>query len=564
MIKGIQAKKTVLLFLFAGLLIFPGMRSFSQGEAKSFELELQQWRFRIDHLTEGLEKDSALIDSTERSLYLVHLAGMYEDYETSRSSEFLQRGASLLVAGFSSDEGQINKEKLDLTVKVIQMIFRLNEQLGLGVSEKLFEKIKSNSTTSKAKADLLVSLGIQVSKSDARLAHDLGLSSLGFGYGARFNQLISELAQRDPELAESAYQAGLFAAYRGFDYTFIGGLGVAFGSTRGQELSENARRGYFVLLSTLLRDAVTYPERQPQFCGVAALASPLLPRFQLDYPAEAALMHQNIRLCIPFLPESTRGVFERQTDESEPKTVEDLVTAARESKDNVLKARYYYLAQGLLERAKAFEKAISLLDNMSNDEREAVGLTAWDGWRGEHTIQHCLALYRSNDIATLHRTIDRTPIRLRPLVRTSLVYGLKGKAEPEFLLEQLESVRKEADTKNMEARNAASSFLALIPAYLDLNPGELPGLFRETIKMINAADQENPNRLPEKDFAPLRDVIKLPSYLLETDQIGTMNAIQDIRQVPNRNRVRLGLIQSAIDHITKLALDRNADSHSPE
>lgn len=542
--------------LFAGLTNCFPQAALAQEKSDQNEAEIRLWRFRVELIRDAIEKDSFALSGREQSLTYALASKSMPEYDLSRSRVMLAKSADLLVDSFadSSDrkEAAVSRATGEAT-KILRIIFEVDPALGTETSTKLFEKIRSDTSRSQLNADLLTALAILAAPNDAKAAHDLGLSSLRYGFGSGFERLIGEINLRSPELAESLFSTALLAARSRIDYTFIGGLAIAYGSYKGGQLSEHARRSFFVLLSSLMLEAATRPERRSEICKFMPLITPLAEQFRTAYPAEMALMQQNLAVCSPYLPQNTGEVAESQLDGKEPKTAEDFVSAARETRDRSIKTHYYYRAISLYGREKRFDKAVSLLDAISVEEREAIGYGSWDNWRAENAIRLAVTLFQNGDLPALHRTLDQTPANLRPYVRTSLAFELLQKSEPAFILDQLEAARRESASKVMKGRDAAAITLALLPVYANLSPTELTGLLRETVRYINAADAENPENHPERDFAPLQDSVNVPCTLLGIDDIGTLNSLGDIRKPASRMKIKLGLLQAAVKEYKRVA-----------
>jgi hypothetical protein len=123
---------------------------------------------------------------------------------------------------------------------------------------------------------------------------------------------------------------------------------------------------------------------------------------------------------------------------------------------------------------------------------------------------------------------------------------LSSDEEKQFVFDIVEEARKEAGSIDVPAFRKADIFLSLTLLYTKIQPIEASSVFREAVKAINVADDENPNNLPEKDYAPFKDYISLPFELLEMDEINISNSFSDLGSRRSRVRLKLGLLESSL------------------
>lgn len=536
----------------AGLTFLLSVTLAAQDAAKDNDELLRTWQHRVTTLREGIEKDLFRLSDLDRSLYNALLARSFHLYEPERSIEFLNRSRKAINAASDEESNFVESENSRKVSRILEIIYSIDSELGAKTAEELFERFDAKSSKNQNVADILVTLGIQTAPRDPAIAHSFGVLSLAKGRSSRFNQLVGELLLVDPDRAEQLYAMGLASARSPFNYTFVGGLNISFSTYRGRQLSGNARKGYFNLLSSMMREAGSRPESRSELCPAAPLVTQLLPRFEEDFPVESAGLRQLISVCLSYVSAATQAVTSRQAEASEPRSFEDLVRQAREANDKILKSRFYYLALQILEREERFSDAIDLLDSMEIDERKAIGELSWDGWRSEYTTQACVQSFRSGDLPKMFKTIADTPIRLRPYVRTGLIFAIKNEAEAVVVLEQLTNIRKEATNASVTSKDAAISLLAILRVYRELNPTELSSVFNESTAAINRADRDNPQGKAVQDFAPLQETIKLPIELLEQDEIGTLNRISELSNPLTRIRLRFGLLDASIGTLEKV------------
>ena len=204
---------------------------------------------------------------------------------------------------------------------------------------------------------------------------------------------------------------------------------------------------------------------------------------------------------------------------------------------------------------KKFEDIVSLLDDMTEDERNFIRNDIWEEFRADYASKLALVYFENKDLPAVYRVIDRTPKRIRPYTRFRIAYKISPVKDRGFYLENLEGIRKELDSIEVNAKDAASNYLTLAGLYLKIQPTESESIFRNAVKYINKTDDENPDFLPEKDWAPLQDYESLSSELLETDESSIQGSLKTISSRRSRIRLKLGLLESTLQRLEKVKKD---------
>jgi hypothetical protein len=320
-----------------------------------------------------------------------------------------------------------------------------------------------------------------------------------------------------------------------------------FSVRNGKTFSDSARRSYLELLGEILSVAALN-EVDRSRCEIVPLVTPNLTRFDEYLPNQSLTIRHYIQVCIPFSHPFTTETTKAEGRGDEPQTVDELIRAARDTNDRGLKARYFYRAIAKLDQIKEFDKIISLLDDMTEDEVKAMGV-GWDSWRVKYACQSAFVYFESKDMPSSYWIINQTPKKNRPYVRFCLAYKVSTVEYREFILENLEEIRRELSSLEVPAMHAGSNYLSLARFYLRIQPAEAEGMFREAVKYINKTDNDNPDFVPEKDYAPLQDYVRLPFELLETDENSIDSSLANISSRRSRVRLKLGLLESSLQKL---------------
>lgn len=538
--------KLIFLVFFLFLSVLP---AYSQKSKNNSQVLI--WKQRINFLTDGINEDSSSLTESERAVYLALLAKVLWKTNQTEAEKYLKKSSKLTINSLESDDKPDLAEKLKNTQKTLQVIANLDEKLSRSLLEDFIKILSEKGSDSEKNADTLVLIAIQIVEKNPQTAFLLGLKSLGFGNSAQISRLVGELNVIDSKLAEQLFLAALANAKTRFNLRFIARLSVsAFNNYKGKPLSDLTRRSFLTMLSEFLTLSMTNEQEKSNLCQISMIAAPLIDKFEEYFPAQLPTIKWQMQMCQAYLPKMNQSLVNSDLKDDKPKTVEELISAARNTDDIVLKSDYFYQAMVKLEKEEKYLEILSLLDSMTEDERnsfgnDSFGESVFESSYAQYAYELVLNYVENKDFAAAYKVIDRTPKRVRPSVRIWLAHKLLDK-EKDFVIDIVQKAREEADSLEIKPFRRADFFLSLVYIYPKIQPLEAQTVFREAVKFINKADAENPNNLPEKDYAPLKDYLALPAELFENNDIIIFNALSDISSRRSRVRLKLGLLENSL------------------
>ena len=544
---SLDSLKLIFLVFFLSLSVSP---AYSQKSKNNSQVLI--WQQRINFLTDGINEDASSLTESERAVYLALLAKILWKTNQTEAEKYLKKSGKLTINSLESDDKPDLAEKLKNTQKTLQIIANLDEKLSRNLMEDFIKIISQKGTDSEKNADTLALIAIQIVEKNPQLAFSLGIKSLGFGNSAQIVRLIKELNIIDSKLADQLFLTTLANAKARFNLQFISRLAVAaFNNYKGKPLSDLTRRSFLTMLSEFLTLSMTNEQEKPNLCQISMIAAPLLDKFEEYFPPQLPTIKLQMQMCQPYLPKVNQSLVNSDLKDDKPKTVEELISAARNTDDKVLKSEYFYQATVKLEEEENYLEILSLFDSMTEDEKDSFGNDSFgesifESSYDEYAYTVALNYVKNKDFSAAYRVIDRTPKRVRPSVRIRLTFALLAGNEKDFVIDNVQKARQEADSLEMLPFRRAGFFLALVHIYPKIQPIEAQTVFREAVKSINKADAENPNNLPEKDYAPLRDYIALPAEIFENNDIIIFNALNDISSRRSRVRLKLGLLENSL------------------
>jgi hypothetical protein len=532
------------VILFAQPFLFSSAFS-QQGTSKAAETA-KIWKSRVENLEDSIQKDSKSIDESERPFYIALLAKVLRRSDKAQSQNYLKGASDAVISDLYLVDKDELTNKLNWARKTAQIIAGVDPRQAEPILNRIAKLLETNGNDSKFNADTYVSTGLQVVDANPDLAYSFGVRSLSYGNSPELFRLILALNIKKTDLGEQLFQLSLAAARKNPDNQFIGNLAIVFLTREGKSFSPRARRAYLELLADLMAKVPLSETDRPANCSASELVYPVLERFDEYLPNLSITIKQELQMCASLSPEKKAS----GDDAKEPSSVDELLTAAKDTKDRSLKATYYYKALKLLAQQKKYSQIISILDDLPDDERSAIGTTAWESWRIEYAAELVIQAYGEKDTSTVYKTIERSPKNLRPFVRFRFVYKLSPAADMGLYLENLEGIKKELPTAGLLPINLPNSYINLAKLYLKVRRTEVGDLLHNAAKAINAVDSDNPDFLPEKDWSPMNDYVKIPAEFLEADEYSVSSSIAEISSRRSRVRLELGLLESSLKSLS--------------
>lgn len=509
------------------------------------------WQTRVDDLTKEIVSESPSVSEAEQSLYLALLAKIWWKTDEVEARTHLKKAAQKMLGAIKTEENKDLEKKLKYCQKTLKIISGLDEKL----AQDLIVQIEASAggagdnkkKESQEMADLFVSVGLEVVKSNPKLALACGMDSLVFGFGLGLPALIVELNLKNAALAESLARRSLVLArgsYTEASYNFIFRLNryiVEF--NKGKAFSDALHRSVLETFAGILAGAVSVEQERPRRCGIVFYAPAILPRIDEYLPGLSLTFRQNLQACIPYTSPITQEMT-RAASSDEPKTVDDILRAARDTHDIQLKVTYYRKAMTQLEKEKKFEEIMALLAGIDGDDYKKISTVGWGNWWIGAAYQAAIVAFEAGDLPAVYRVIEQTPKRIRPEVRMRIAKKLKPASDNQFYSENLDEMQKELDSIEQTAEVAAGMFKTIAELYLKVRPTESEAVFRLAVKYINKADSDNLDFATDKDWAPFEDYVPMTAELIEVDEPNITSALNNISSRRSRVRLKLGLLES--------------------
>lgn len=522
-------------------------------ELEKLQLEVQSWKNRGDHLTDTSLVDSASLPAGRRSLYIAYLAKIWWKFDEAKARLYLDRAGKQLLDAISS----VEKNELNDQLTEFPNTLRIISSLDTKFAQRILTDLQKNfldTATGKAEAnahlaDTYTAVGLAVVEINPRFALDAGKESLKFGFALSLPQLVIDLNLQNSDYAEELFNAALAAASKsplyGSDTMLFNLSRFIAESNKGKSFSPILQRRALTAFIEKLEFAVSMRDTNPRACSISYYGPFLVGRVGEYLPELLSRFRELLLVCTANLHPDYRERTAANI-ENVPNRVDELLNSAREAKSPDMKINRYRTVFLQLLEGKEYEQMISLLDGFDGDAYKEISPIGWDNWRVSAASGAAIAAFEAGDIPSSFRFVKDVPKRLRPFVRKRVVLNKKIGEDKETFIEHLNEMQKELESIDIPAHDAARLYLDLAEFYLKTTPTESQMMFRNAVKYINKADNDNPDLLPEKDWAPMEDYVVLSADLLEADDVAIFSSIKDLSFRRSRLRLSLGLLESSL------------------
>lgn len=518
------------------------------------QIEYDKWKNLSEEITNDTLADIKSHSFTEQPIILAHLAELWWKVDNERAKKWLKKAVSEVTFEPITETELERQKRFEMAGKLTEFTVRLYKQLAKTLIEDIADqskKIENNQTN----ADGLVKTALQIVKFNPVTAKELGSKSLSIGQSYLISRLIGELNVEDSYLADRLFSEAIANSKVNLNKeTNVGLLSslatLVLNNYKGKPLSERSKRRLLTGLFVVINANSSTPDSLQKSCNYIFTASNLIKNYQVYFPEKAIVIRQKAESCKRFLGNSSDLVESNFKDEK-PQTIDDYLKAAADTEDKLLKKNYFYRAIEMLYRAKEYERIISVLDNMNEESRAAFSETSWSSWRRTSASKAAVDFAEKDDFANVYRIINNTPKMVRPFVQM-LVAQKFTSVNKSFAIALLNEARKEIhNSLEIEDKAKAGLYISLLRLYSEVAPYDALNVFREMVKAINKADENNPDNEQIKDYAPNKSVVSLPISLLKIEEFNSLKILSEIKSEKSRIRFRLGFLEQSLKELEK-------------
>lgn len=546
--KGIQ--KGICLLLVISVVLAQPLANGQQTDAVS-----DLWLNRARLLTDELVKDSDTLGRYDRAILFARLGKAWQQDNAEQSHLWIEKAVQSVEAAPDKEDATEYIKRLSTARTLLVLLGAQDKALSTRLNKIISattETAAPNEDRENAKAKAEAALAVL--DSNPQRAIQFALASLRAGGSYKLASLIWRLRKRDVNLSDGLFMEIIAAARaRNYDPNLLTILPtVAF---EGPVPSNKLRVSLLDVLAEGLLRIPKSTQEQSAICQLAYIAAPLLPEFQRLIPLQAGMVRAQLIGCKPDLDPDTRREISNALQEQPLKTVEDLLEAAGKTSDLEQRVTYRNRAAYMAFSEQKYDRAITILDGFSSEERELANKTmsgGWDSWRASFASSSAIAHLKRGDRYMMYQVIAATPQHLRALVQISVGVELAkkdGTAATQLLDEARAALAKTGSPQNFD------SYGSLVLLYATLRPADALPVLRDGIKAINQTEQAeqtaNSDAEAESQIALLSNDIlmaryALPASLLALDDAGVRQTIALVASPTRRAAMRLKLLGASL------------------
>lgn len=531
------------IFLPLVLLILSSTSTFTQQPAAgSNTIEA-----RARNLTEALAADALALNRSDRAMLYARLGQAWSKHDpqlartwflravetveappVSKTEEVCQRTSARTLLGLIAD-----REKA-LTDRLIAIIETSNHEPDQA------DRLEN--------AHALANAGISIANSDPKAARVLAEKSLALAFSYRLASLLWRIQKTDSNEGDKLFLHLLALARARTDYNLFSMLSIAV--LNGPFPSEKYRNLLVSSLAHVIAQKEQGGNNDALFCDPIPLLPPLLPDFDRLLPEFSQRARANVSRCRQARYTSGKADQNDAPDVAVPRTIDELLKAARDAGNPLDRSRYFSHAVGLAAQKKDFDRALNILDSMDEADKD-VSRGAWESWRWDYAASAACKYRTNDDFSGMNKVIDNTPPNLRAFVRIVLS-DCEALSSQEEKLNLLASARKELE--KAEPSQQSIWYMTLVRKYAKQSPDTAPEIISQAVLAINRAAKEQKYECPTSTTTPtvlgnqiLLDQHKLPASLMDVDEAGVLDTISSVQPADSRAAFRLQLLRATLE-----------------
>jgi hypothetical protein len=452
------------------------------------------------------------------------------------------------------------QQRLNTGRLLLKIVAPLDQKLTARLVAILTQEAEQEAKTQQgANAQGLIEAATYLVDGDPKRAAELGALALRVGRPTEITSLLWALRRKDANLANGLFAQALVAARQTLDGRLLGSLvGAVFpehytmGFTPGRPVVTDDMRAELLKVYVVYLQANQIAEGRDSACmGVVSIA-PVLSEFDRLLPQQAVIVRQAVNQCQSLGPLAKQRVDDALREQP-LNTVDDLLKAGDDAKDMMVRTVYQFRAASLAKQQNDFDRALKVLDSMSDESRKVSGGT-WESYRWDWAAISALRHFKSGDIYGMRLILNAVPTDLQPYAKMAFVDRLPTNRDKDTdpTLEFLSDARIGLRRSSLSDEEKSVGYFGLLPLTLKYQPTEATAVLKEGIAALNRAEQakdknvanDNGRGISGTEFSKV-----FPASLLEMDDYAVKEAVSSITSPEIRVQVRLGLLSVCLERL---------------
>ncbi|HKR60207.1 MAG TPA: hypothetical protein VJS64_10780 [Pyrinomonadaceae bacterium] len=519
------------------------------------------WLIRSQAITAYLMKDASDLSPSARPILWARLAQRWWHVDPPKARSWILKSIESVESVPNRENPDERLQRLNTVRLLLKIVGPLDQKLSARLIT-LFTQTSEHGSDSerKATADGLVEAALSIVDTNPQRAAELGALALRVGRPPLISSLLILLRSKDAKLADTLFTQALASARQSLDPELINSLAhVAFpeaawlGGSSNPPFPDGLRTEMLrIQLAYLQVNPINSESRNNVCLFVISLVAPVLPQFDRLLPQQAAAARQTISQCQAISPVAQQHLDDATRDVP-LNTVDDLLKAADDAKDEKVRTIYLYKAASLARQRNDFDRALSILDSMSSESREFMG-GAWESYRWDWAASSALSHLKNGDVYGMRLIINAVPAPLQPFALIAFLDRLPANRNKDTdpTLEFLTDARIGLSRSSVPDTEKSYWYFGLLRLVVQYQPIEATAVLNDAVAALNRAEGAK-----EKDTSNNRDealsepqfVKTLPALLFEMDEFVVKGAVASIASPTIRAQIRLELLRVSLERL---------------
>lgn len=513
------------------------------------EIANELWRVRAQTLTEDVLKDVSNLNSLRRALAWGKLAELWWREDPRRARTWITNAIEIVEQVPNRESPQERQQRIATAQLLLRAASPLDEKLSKRLIAVVTGVEESTSNDERAgRASSLINAAVSIAERDPKRAAELGSQALRVGIPSGIENLLFVLRRQDAQLADKLFEQALSVARLREAPSLLDSLTyAAFPMHRGVSgivpvPPDNLKAELLRLDAAFLNAHANELENALPVCWAASgFIAPVLTEFDRLLPQQALLVRQTILKCRAFIP-NAREEIDNPAGPQSANTVDSLLKAAADAEISTLRTLYQLQAALLAKNQGDYERALKILDSMSDESRELMQ-GSWDAYHWDWGARAALDHFENGRLVEMNLVLNSGPAKLQAFTKMAFLdrfpatKSLEGVPAIQLLNEAGAGLRK----SNLTDSEKYDWYFGLLKLTLRYQRSEAISVLKESIASLNRAVKDDSKFLDTNDFANF-----LPVSLLEIDEFALKETLASVTNVEARAQLRLQLLKQIL------------------
>ncbi|MEJ7623757.1 MAG: hypothetical protein WKF34_07170 [Pyrinomonadaceae bacterium] len=522
----------------------------SPAQADQIQERRTFWFSRAEDATYGSLKDTVFLSPLEQAILYARLGAAWWEEKPEEARLWLQKAVRLVETSPNKENPAEKQQRLATARLLLTIVSRVDKSLSDNLVNIVASGIGAHGENSQT-ADALIQAALSLVDSNPQRAVELGTISIRFGSSNSFASLVWALQRRSPDFARRLFLSALANARNERSEKWLSLLGyTAFtkGSNSDSDLPKDLQIELLKLYIEPLQATSITEENQKRLCGhVSNYIVPFVDQFNELLPFQTEQINPIVARCQTMFSPLEKEQADKSSETRTLKTIDDYLKASDEEKNLNVRTQYQYKAAQMAVRQGDHDRAISILDRMSEESRRLMRST-WDGHRWEWAAALAFKLWKQGSIAEMAQVLDHVPSDIRGFALVAIVDKFPNNVQITLVTELLSDAKKNLDKSKSSYRERIEGFLVLMRLYAKYRQiDEAADAFKDVTRLVNQITSDETSENKKSGLSIFFEDRKIflegiPPILFERREYALRDAIASINALPNRLLARLDLL----------------------